>query len=306
MKLVTFQVPGQRPTAGVVVNGHVLDIHGTALLGPRVPAWLATGPLDMIALVRHGEEALDLVRSLVDGTDAAHAIIYPLAGVTLLPPVPRPASFLDFYTFEQHVSTCRAKRGADVPREWFERPVYYRGNSNTLLGPGAEVRFPPGETQRDYELELGVILGRGGQDLSPEEAAGCIAGYTIVNDWSARALQRQVMAVGLGPSPGKDFATSVGPYLVTPDEVGDPRALTMVARINGEEWSRGRSGDAQYTFAEMIAFASRCTPLQPGDLIASGTVGTGCGLEQDRFLNPGDTVELEIDRLGILTGKVAE
>jgi 2-keto-4-pentenoate hydratase/2-oxohepta-3-ene-1,7-dioic acid hydratase in catechol pathway len=224
--------------------------------------------------------------------------------VALGPPVLRPQALLDFYAFEQHVKTCRAKRGLDVPPEWYAQPVYYNSNPSALYGHGQRVLFPPQEDWLDYELELACVIARPGRNVREQEAEGIIAGYTILNDWSARSLQRQVMAVGLGPAPGKDHASSLGPVLVTPDEVPDVRELGMRAYVNGELWSEGRSGVAHYTFGQMIAFASRSRTLFPGDVIGSGTVGTGCGLEQDRFLQPGDRVRLEIDGIGALENEV--
>lgn len=201
--------------------------------------------------------------------------------------------------------------------EWYEQPVFYFSNPHSVIGPDAPVAAPPGCAELDYELEVAAVVGTGGRDLEPEEAEAGIAGFTIMNDWSARDLQRREMRVGLGPAKGKDFATSLGPWLVTPDELADRRAakaydLTMTARVNGREYSRGNLADLHWSFGELLAHASRGTELVPGDVIGSGTCGTGCILElslvhgSDRYpwLEPGDVVELEVERLGVLRNPV--
>lgn len=243
----------------------------------------------------------------------------PLEEIQLGSPLPRPASFRDFYAFEAHVKTARAQRGLPMVPEWYAFPVFYFSNAAAFSGPEAAIRRPKASRWLDYELEVACVIGKGGVDIAVEEAAGHIAGYCILNDWSARDIQREEVKVGLGPAKGKDFATSMGPWLVTPDELesariatarGDRHDLQMIARVNGAEYSRGNLQDLHYTFAEMIARASADCPLYPGDVIGSGTVGTGCILElgADRFgwLAPGDVVELEVERLGILRNRISE
>ncbi|WP_447970133.1 fumarylacetoacetate hydrolase family protein [Nitrospira sp. M1] len=225
----------------------------------------------------------------------------PLSEVTLLPPVERPGAFLDFYTFEDHVRTARKKRGLDIVPEWYEFPVWYNGSTRCFSGDGTTVHFPENENKKDYELELAIVMKKTCHGIGVEEAAEYIGAYTVVNDFSARQLQEKIMKVGLGPAKAKDFNTGLGPWLVTPEEISDSRNLNMRAWVNGELWSEGNSGSSHFTFAQMIAFASENQTLYPGDILASGTVGTGCGLEQDRFLQTGDKVELEIERIGRLT-----
>jgi fumarylacetoacetate (FAA) hydrolase len=296
MKLLTFQRAGLAPRAGLLLPEGVLDLaHESARCGQPLP--------DTVLELLRVDPGLARTQALLPAL-CAGATWLTLADLTLCPPVMFPGAMLDFYTFEQHVATCRAKRGLEVVPEWYRYPAYYNGNPRALIGHGAGVRFPAGETRRDYELELAIIIGREGRDIAEAEAEHYIAGYTILNDWSARAIQAEVMKIGLGPAKGKDFASSLGPWLVTPDQIGDPRNLTMTARVNGEEWSRGNSGSSHYTFAQMIAFASEGVTLYPGDLIGSGTVGSGCGLELDRFLQPGDWVELEISGIGVLANRV--
>jgi fumarylacetoacetate (FAA) hydrolase len=232
--------------------------------------------------------------------------------------LPEIRSFRDFYAFEEHVRNARRNRGLDMVPEWYEIPVFYFSNAASLCGPDAPIRKPPETNELDYELELALVIGKEGRDIPVEEADGYIAGFTILNDWSARDLQRQEMKVGLGPAKGKDFATSIGPELVSSEELADRRTgdarrgnrydLEMVARVNGVEYSRGNARTMYWTFAEMIARASRNTVLLPGDLIGSGTVGTGCITEfpagTHAWLQPGDVVELEIERLGVLRNTV--
>ncbi len=240
--------------------------------------------------------AAQTLQSLLTGGGVAreHAE-YPLSEVRLLPPVLHPPSVRDFYAFEQHVATARSQRGLEVPREWYEIPVFYFSNPAAIYGPGDDIPYPAGTSELDYELEIAAVIG----------AEGRIGGFTIMNDWSARDLQRAEMKVGLGPAKGKDFATSLGPLLVTTDEF-DGRSAEMVARVNGEERSRGNLRDLHHSWETILAQAGRNTRLFPGDVLGSGTVGTGCILERGdgRWLQPGDVVELEVEGIGVLENRV--
>ncbi len=220
---------------------------------------------------------------------------YRLEDVLLRAPIARPPAVRDFYAFEQHVKTARAARGLEVPPEWYEQPVFYFSNPAAIFGPEDEIPYPGGTEELDYELEVAAIVGADGE----------IGGFTVLNDWSARDLQRTEMKVGLGPAKGKDFATSLGPVVVTPDEF-DGSSATMVARVNGEERSRGELADLYFTWERMVAHAARNTVLRPGDVLGSGTVGTGCILElgDGRWLQPGDVVELEVEGIGVLRNTV--
>jgi 2-keto-4-pentenoate hydratase/2-oxohepta-3-ene-1,7-dioic acid hydratase in catechol pathway len=191
-----------------------------------------------------------------------------------------------------------------MPQEWYEMPVYYKGNHKAIIGPDEDVHWPPFTEKFDYELEIAVVIGKVGRNIPESNARDHIAGFTVMNDFSARDIQRKEMKVRLGPAKGKDFATAIGPVLVTPDEIGEAYNLRMTARINGELWSEGNSGTIHHSFEKMIAFASMEETLYPGDLIGSGTVGTGCGLELDRWLKPGDVMELEIEKIGVLRNRV--
>jgi len=198
--------------------------------------------------------------------------------------------------FEDHVRHTRELRGARVPEAWYELPVFYFSNPAAIYGPEEEIPYPPDTKELDYELEVAAIIGADGQ----------IAGFTIMNDWSARDLQRAEMKVGLGPAKGKDFATSIGPVLVTRDEF-DGRSGEMIARVNGEERSRGNLRDMYHSWDAIVAQAARNTHLRPGDVLGSGTVGTGCILEHGdgRWLQRGDVVELEVEGIGVLRNRVA-
>jgi fumarylacetoacetate (FAA) hydrolase len=247
-----------------------------------------------------GDEVISLqAPSLIDVLAADGKIQdgprYPLSEVTLLAPVPAPPSIRDFFAFEQHVATARANRGSQVPREWYEFPVFYFTNPAAVYGPDEAIPYPAGTSELDYELEIAAVIGRN-ED---------IAGFTVMNDFSARDIQRKEMRVGLGPAKAKDFATSIGPVLVTPDEF-DGTSAVMTAKVNGAERSRGNLADIHYSWREILDQAARNTRLRPGDVLGSGTVGTGCILEHDdgRWLNRGDVVELEIEGIGILRNRI--
>jgi fumarylacetoacetate (FAA) hydrolase len=209
----------------------------------------------------------------------------------------QPPSIRDFMVFEEHVRGARANRGLEVPKTWYEIPVFYFSNPAAVYRDGDEVPKPPDTAALDYELELACVIGTDGQ---PE-------GFTIMNDWSARDLQAQEMQVGLGPAKGKDFATSLGPVLVTPGDLPADLDLRAVARVNGEVRTDSRTGGMHFSWDEMLAAAARNTPgLRAGDVIGSGTVGGGCILEHGdgRWLQPGDVVELEIEGIGVLHNRV--
>lgn len=239
----------------------------------------------------------------------------PLEEVRLLPPVPEPPAVRDFYAFEAHVAMSRRARGLEMDPDWYELPVFYFSNPGAILGPDDPVRAPAGSTELDYELEVAAVIGVPCRDVPPDRWSEVVAGFTIMNDWSARDLQRREMALGLGPAKGKDFATSLGPVLVTTAELlgghAEPRGA-MVAAVNGELWSRGELGDLHHGWGALIAHASRDARLRPGDVIGSGTVGTGCILElglvhgRDRYpyLRPGDEVALSVEGIGCLRSRV--
>ena len=249
--------------------------------------------------------AADDDEAILDGEDLAFG-----------PPILAPPSLRDFYAFEQHVGTMWRRRDMDIPEAWYRLPIFYFSNVSEIRGPGDPVWAPRGSQELDYELEVAALVDTPVRDLDASRGEEAIGGYTILNDWSARDLQREETTVRLGPAKGKDFASSIGPWLVTPDELDDVRSgkgfdLAMTARVNETECSRGTWASAHFSVAEMVERASADVRLRAGDLIGSGTVGTGCLLEVrnetlGRYLQPGDTVTLSIERLGELSAPVVE
>jgi 2-keto-4-pentenoate hydratase/2-oxohepta-3-ene-1,7-dioic acid hydratase in catechol pathway len=240
-----------------------------------------------------------------------------------LPPLPRPTNIRDFSVFPTHIRQAPvgmqklAARmdgrpapdvtpNAQVPEVYRNQPIYYRGNHLSVVGHGATVRWPRYSRFMDYELEFGIFIGMGGADIPASRAREHIFGFSIFNDFSARDAQMIEMRSMLGPAKGKDFDTgnAIGPWIVTADEIADPYSLRMAARVNGKTWSAGDSSGMLHSFEDMIAFASRDETLVPGEFFGSGTMGNGCGLEQDRYLEHGDVVELEVERIGTLRNKV--
>jgi len=233
---------------------------------------------------------------------------------SLLPPVTNPDTFRDFYAFEKHVKAARKLRGLEMHPDWYKLPIFYFSNPTTLYGHGEIVPYPTGTEELDFELEFAIIIANGGQNIKKENADKMIAGYTILNDWSARDLQREEMQLNLGPAKGKDFANSFGPYMVTPDELTDAwdnnkLHLRMTCHVNGKLISDGNTNDLYHSFPTMIERASMNVDLRPGDYIGSGTVGTGCILElrpesTGGWLKRGDVVRLEIEHIGVLENTI--
>jgi fumarylacetoacetate (FAA) hydrolase len=336
MRFVSFQYIDRFARAGVLLGDAVIDLSAAA---PLVFENEDDARWELIDILRGAPDgmgldgAIEIASAVLDqlGVDSADELsapgqglsgaiaiggvemVLPLDEVRLVAPLPRPSSLRDFYAFEQHVARANHNRNRPVPPAWYNLPVFYFSNHNAIYGPNIEIPMPRSNAL-DYELEIACVIGRAGRDILEEDADEYIAGFTIMNDWSARDLQREEMTIGLGPAKGKDFATSLGPWLVTPDELeslslGDGRYdMTMVARVNGVERSRGNFRDIYYTFAQMIARASRDASLYPGDVLGSGTVGTGCLLEltagEGPWLEPYDVVELEIAGLGVLKNRV--
>lgn len=323
MKLVSFRL-----TTPVGTFTRVGAMHGQSIvdLNMAYVQWLADQreaqpyrlanaqvPSNMLEFLEGGastmaaaRRAMDYVAMLAPSTKgpSGETLVYQASDVQLAAPLHNPPSLRDFIAFEEHIAATSKKRGQPIPPEWYKAPVYYKGNHRTIIGPDENLPWPLNTTKLDYELELACVIGCKGQDIAEREAQDHIAGYTIMNDFSARDIQFQEMACRLGPAKGKDFATALGPCLVTPDEIEDLGALTMIARVNGEEWSRGRFGTIHWSFPQMIAHVSRGEMIYPGDVFGSGTVGGGCGLELDRYLKPGDVVELDIQPIGVLRTRV--
>ena len=327
MKLVTFRTPDRATHAGVVFGERVFSLdYPTVLELLRDPEGLAKAHNVLRESGKEyiqnepdspaplAEAALSLVSKVIHERRAAE---YTLHELVLLPPIPDPPSVRDFYAFEQHVKTVRAKRGLEMIPDWYEIPTFYFSNNSEIYGHDEPIPYPVGSNELDIELEIACVIGHEGKDIPVEEAADYIAGYTIMNDWSARDFQFKEMKLNLGPAKGKDFATSIGPWLVTPDELASRRQesgagerydMTMIARVNGKEISRGNFNQIYYSFPQMIAYASRNTRLRAGDVLGSGTVGTGCireiGIEVQPWLQGGDVVELEIEGIGVLRNRI--
>ncbi len=324
MKLVTFSVRGGNRRSGALIDDGktVVDLAVASQAKGRGTDRLAT----VLAIAEGGQGALDEAYDAVKGAvkDAIHA----RDSVNLHAPIPNPPQMRDFLCFEKHLKQAfgaarkvRARQSPDpeaamkemeeknilsVPQAWYDRPLFYHPNRFNVIGDGDEVVWPAYSQLMDFELEFGFYIGKPGKDITKEKGREHIFGYTIFNDFSARDEQTKEMAGQLGPGKGKDFdgGNSMGPCLVTADELKDPYKLTMVARVNGEEWGRGSSSEMGWKFEDCIAHASRSETLHPGEFFGSGTVGNGCGLEQLRFLQSGDVVELEVEGIGTLRNRV--
>ena len=280
----------------------------------------------MLDLIDGGAAAIDHAARLFSDRKGEDDLSVNVADVELLSPVPRPRQMRDCMSFETHIrqswrgaeklaaagdaaALARLENEALPPMAdvYKERPIYYITNSLILGGPETTVRWPRYSTVMDYELEFGVFLGKTGANVAASKAGTHIFGFTIFNDFSARDQQMKEMAGRLGPTKGKSFdgANVIGPWIVTPDEIGDPYDLSMVARVNGEVRCENRSRNMMYSFEDMIAYMSQDETLFAGEFIGSGTVGGGCGLETGRYLEHGDVVELEVEKIGVLRNRVA-
>jgi len=315
MKLVTFRTKDTEPRSGWLVRDGVVDMQ---MANEQLPK-------DMLTFIDHHEQLLPLAQSLEDSK--AH---YASSEVKLLAPLPNPRSIRDFLGFEQHMLNASKAFGHSIGEAYYQIPVFYFTNHNAVFGHGDRIKRPFNETKMDLELELAVVMGKKGSNISIENANDHIFGYTIFNDWTARALQRQEMALPLGPAKGKDFANAFGPCIVTKDEfekyrcsitreshpeqlkmpstTGDRFDVKMLARINGETICEGNYKTAYWTFTQMIKRASDNVEILPGDILGSGTVGWGSLIENNfsvhRPIEPGDIVELEVEGIGILRNEV--
>lgn len=285
-------------------------------------------PNDMIALLSRGEKGLSQLKIALEQVKSGSGNIAPVTGYQLLAPVPRPTSCRDGYAFRQHVAAARRNRGVEMIREFDQYPIFYFTNHLAIQGPGEIFCMPDHFQQLDFELELAIVIGKEGRNIRAAEADAYIGGFTIMNDLSARKLQMEEMLLNLGPAKGKDFSTIIGPWLVTPDEleskrvaakpghVGNNYDLSMKCWVNGKLVSEGNVADMDWTFAEIIERCSYGVTLYPGDVIGSGTVGTGCFLElngtarlnnpqhQAQWLQPNDVVTMQIDELGTLENTI--
>lgn len=303
MKFLTYSTNEKQAQLGILIDDKVYAIND---LDQSLPN-------QMENFIQHAEENLATLQKVCNNPISISG--ESVDRVTLHAPIQKPSSVRDFMAFEEHLVNASKISGMNIAKEWYEIPAFYFSNHHAIQGPNEVVERPKNCNMLDFELEVAIIIGKEGKNISPEDADDYIFGYTILNDWSARDLQLAEMAIGLGPAKGKDFATSIGPYIVTKDELEDKREnkafnLKMTASINGKKLSDGNLNSIHYSFNEMIAHASQNATLYPGDIIGSGTVGTGCILEFGPDVQPwlvdGDEVTLEIERLGLLTNRIGE
>ncbi len=320
MKLVSFWAD-EMPRLGLWLNGKIYDLNQ---LNPEIPD-------NMAEFLFEGDAAMDLAKSVEANLISGQLRAEPLANGTteLAAPVPNPTSCRDGYAFRQHVEAARRNRGVPMIPEFDQYPIFYFTNHNAIQGPGAISCMPDHFEKLDFELEVAVVVGKHGRNVRAVEADDYIAGFMIMNDMSARTLQMEEMLLNLGPAKGKDFSTVIGPWLVTPDELeqflvpakeghtGKNYNLDMVCKVNGNVVSAGNMADMDWTFAEIIERCAYGVDIFPGDVIGSGTVGTGCFLElngtgmrldpdnfKPQWLQPGDVVEMSITGLGNLVNTI--
>ena len=318
MRLVTFRGADGADRLGALIENDTAIVD---LFRARAEPAFAS----MLALIEAGDDALEGARRIV--SDPPAGAVIEATSVALRTPLPRPPQIRDCLCFEEHLkqayTVLRRNRAAAepdpeealkrfeaqglfrIPEVWYRQPIYYKANRFAVIGTDEDVLWPSYAEVMDYELEFGFFIGKGGKNIPKERAREHIFGYSIFNDISARDAQMIEMPGGLGPGKGKDFDAGnvIGPCIVTADEL-DPYDCTMVARINGEEWSRGHSGTIHWTFEDLIAHTSRSETLYPGEFFGSGTVGGGCGLELERYLSDGDVIELEVEGIGILRNRI--
>jgi 2-keto-4-pentenoate hydratase/2-oxohepta-3-ene-1,7-dioic acid hydratase in catechol pathway len=327
MKLVTYKMTDHQKVGVIVADCDVLDIEA---------AWRQySGDTDprfnsMQNLIEGGEDALSDIQALIDRGIDDYTV--RLSDIQLLAPLPVPMQIRDFAIFEQHCIQAlessmqmraelerpedseaaykefKASGAYRIPDVWYEQPLYFKANRFNCIGHEQEVIWPGYANVLDYELEYAAIIGRRAKDVAANNATDYIFGYTIFNDFTARDAQAIEMQFRMGPAKGKDFdtGTSIGPWIVTRDEFPDPYSSTMIVRVNGEERGRGSSGSSQHNFERCIEHVSQSETIYPGEILASGTVGNGSGFEIQRYLEPDDIVELEVEGIGILRNRIVK
>jgi 2-keto-4-pentenoate hydratase/2-oxohepta-3-ene-1,7-dioic acid hydratase in catechol pathway len=296
--------PGsEAPRLGALLDrdqepGWMLDV------GAFSKARQADTPADLVDLIEASPAAQQRIADLVQSAQPDDPGWLRQEQASFLAPVRAPNALRDFMAFPDHVAAAAARRGRDIPEPWNRIPVYYKGNRRSIVGPQQAVRRPSYSQYLDYECEIAAILGRPGRDLPVATAADAIFGYTVMNDWSARDIQSEEMACWLGPAKGKDFATSLGPVVVTPDEWSPDDPHQVTATVDGTVWSKGTTQGRRWSFAEMISWVSRDEDVYPTDVFGSGTFGGGCGLDLGRRLPDECTVAIDVDGLGELANRV--
>ncbi len=305
MRLATVMYDGRPRVVAVMERGTLLDLAQTATLLEQD----ATAFADMLSLIESGSDGLEQAAALLEMAPGAACL--HVEEISFLPPI-LPVQFRDCLVFKEHLENSFAAaermtgRGFTIPKVWYRQPIYYKGNRMSFIGHGTDVIWPSYSEHLDIELELAIVVGKQGKDIPPEQAPEYIFGYTILNDISARDAQMAEMAGQLGPAKGKDFDTGniLGPFILTADEVLHPAALDMQARVNGERWGGGNSRDMMHDFGAILAHISASETIYPGEVIGSGAVGTGCGMDIGKRLEPGDQFELEIEGIGVLANRV--
>jgi 2-keto-4-pentenoate hydratase/2-oxohepta-3-ene-1,7-dioic acid hydratase in catechol pathway len=271
-------------------------------------------PSDMVAFIENGSTALAAAQSAIDWVNAGNTtgadgatLVFATDAVKLLSPIPRPPLIRDFMAFETHLKNIYPKLGRDIPPEWYNLPVYYKGNPSAAGAHGDDIEMPVYATNMDFEFEFAAVIGKGGSNISREDAMGNIFGFMLYNDFSAREIQQREMSVGLGPAKGKDFERGhvFGPWLVTADEIADIYNLKMKATVNGADWCDTSTSTMHWRFDQMIAHASTNEKLVAGEVFGSGTVGGGSAAEMGKTLGRGDEVTISIEGLGTLTNRIA-
>lgn len=307
MRLATVSHQGQAIVVAATETNYLIDLRKAAEHSGEDGAIFA----DMLSLINAGENGLKTARALLQSAD--EDVIMAVSDVSFLPPI-MPVQYRDCLVFEEHLVNCFKVMGAtmpvppSIPPVWYDQPLYYKGNRMSFIGHGTDVQWPAYAEFLDIELELAIVVGKTGKDISEDAAPAHIFGYSILNDVSARDAQMREMPGQLGPCKGKDFDTGniLGPYILTADEVVHPIAVKMEARVNGERWGGGNSSQMQHSFADILAHISSSETIYAGEVIGSGTVGTGCGLEIGKRLQDGDTFELEIENIGILANRIVK
>lgn len=315
MKIINYKLKSDKFNSGrlgILIDNKILDPNYSFELNfsktysnPRERAQDYCPP-SLHKILKYKNNAFEILKEALSlPEEDKYFLEFSTKNIKLECPLDKIETYRDFYAHEKHVQVGFKKRNEEIPPAWYEIPAYYKGATTGFIGHEDNIPWPSYTDVLDYELELGMIIGRDGKNIKSKDALQYIFGFTILNDISARDIQKKEMSIRLGPAKGKDFCTILGPVIITFDEFNftEPNLL-MTAKINGVEWSRGQSGDSHYTWSQMIEHVSKDEWIVAGDLFGSGTVGTGCGLELDKWIKSGDLIELEIEKIGKLSNIV--
>lgn len=294
MKLLTYKLKNSgNLSLGALIGDKVLNL-ATASKNKI--------PQDLLTFIELNENFTNLAKDICTKLEKNDLI--PLSNIDIKAPLIRPPSLKDFFAFEEHAKAGAKRRNETLSDTWYEIPAYYKGNHREIYGPDDEIPWPYYTQKLDFECEIACVIGKEGKNIKIEEAQDYIFGYMIFNDFSARDIQKKEMILRMGPAKSKDFANAFGPYLVTKDEVNPKNDFLMKVRVNGELWTEGHFKDQYWGFDLMISHVSQEETIYPGDILGSGTFYKGCGLDLDRWIKPGDTIELEVNKLGVLKNKI--